>query len=203
MQIVTHKVFGKGQIINRVENGNSIQIDVKFERNGMEKTFSLPKSFEDGFLTAEGDLKKEIDAIIENRKNADKAKREAMEQAVADARKTTSSSGKRKNSSTPTVSWQTLVSASDRTVKKEYETYLIDNGYAEFTPKGAESTVSQYVKRVNDVLEREHLTWSSLENHISNLLSLYGKGGAKEDFGNIQHQTVIYALKAFDKFING
>ena len=70
MQTVTHKIFGRGQVVAREEKENGTYITVKFERTGEEKRFAIPKSFEDGILVAEGDLKNEIDSAIDAKNEA-------------------------------------------------------------------------------------------------------------------------------------
>lgn len=68
MDIVKHKLFGEGKVVNK--NGN--YITVKFQ-DGSEKQFVIPKSFEIGVLVAEGKLKLDIeDAIQMNRIRVEK-----------------------------------------------------------------------------------------------------------------------------------
>ena len=59
MDFVKHKLFGVGEVVSR--KGNCLI--VKFEDNS-EKKFAIPQSFQLGILTAEGDLKKEVDDAI-------------------------------------------------------------------------------------------------------------------------------------------
>ena len=59
MDFVKHKLFGIGEVVSR--KGNCLI--VKFEDNS-EKKFAIPQSFQLGILTAEGDLKKEVDDAI-------------------------------------------------------------------------------------------------------------------------------------------
>ena len=60
MKTVTHKIFGLGEVIQTNDN----RITVRFQNDNSERTFSIPQSFQMGFLTAEGDLKIEIDNVI-------------------------------------------------------------------------------------------------------------------------------------------
>ena len=62
MEIVKHKLFGEGQVVSRTET----TLVVRFQ-NGDEKKFAIPQSFQLGFLTAEGNLKNEIDNIIKQK----------------------------------------------------------------------------------------------------------------------------------------
>ena len=62
MEIVKHKLFGEGQVVSRTET----TLVVRFQ-NGDEKKFAIPQSCQLGFLTAEGNLKNEIDNIIKQK----------------------------------------------------------------------------------------------------------------------------------------
>lgn len=61
--MIIHKTFGAGEIIDR-DDKNSIT--VRFG-NGKELRFVIPESFEKGFITADGDLKEEVERIIAKR----------------------------------------------------------------------------------------------------------------------------------------
>ena len=198
MQTVTHNIFGRGQVVGREEKENGTYITVKFERTGEEKRFGIPRSFEIGVLVAEGDLKDEVDSAIVAKNEAIKAAREAMEEAVAEEH--ANQHGRVARNHVTTAAWNTTVTNADIAVKAAYEAYLIEKGYSEITPGGSDSTVPQYVKAVDDVVSKEHLTWSSLPSHISDIVALYGEGGAKESDGNYHHKTVINALRRFEEF---
>ena len=96
--------------------------------------------------------------------------------------------------------WNTVVTAADRRIQDDYEAYLLNKGYAEFTPSGSYSTVPQYMSAVESVLAEERLTWSTLESQLSRIIPLYDKGGAKEALGNRSNRTWINALMRFSEF---
>ena len=66
MQTVTHNIFGIGEVIAKEVKENDIYITVRFT-SGKEMRLAV-KSFEDGFATAEGDLKEEIEKVISDKK---------------------------------------------------------------------------------------------------------------------------------------
>ncbi len=192
MQAIRHKLFGKGTIISKELKEIGSYITVRFESNGKESRFAIPESFMTGLLITEGNLTDEVKAAIEAKNKAEKAAREARAAISISCVRSSRASG--------THTWEVVVSNADRMVRDDYEAYLINEDYTEITPNGAPSTVPQYMRAIESVLEEEHLTWSALEPQISHIVSLYGEGGVKEAIGNKQHKTVINALKRFEEF---
>ncbi len=76
MEFVKHKLFGFGEVISR----DGKYLIVKFDDNS-EKKFIIPQSFQLGVLTAEGDLKKEVDDAIKTEDVLAK-KREAKQMMI-------------------------------------------------------------------------------------------------------------------------
>ena len=87
-------------------------------------------------------------------------------------------------------------------MKKEFENYLILQGYSLTTPSGNPSTVYDYIKRIDKVCIWENCTWETLATNISNIVRVYDIGGLKENLGNLSHRAVINALKRFRDFLN-
>ncbi|MBQ7407925.1 MAG: hypothetical protein IJW13_01435 [Clostridia bacterium] len=88
-------------------------------------------------------------------------------------------------------------------LKVEFEQYLIKQGYSVITPSGNPSTVYDYIKRIDKVIEWEHLySWDELAKNISKYVSQYGIGGIKQAYGQKSHAAVINALLAFQRFLN-
>ena len=87
-------------------------------------------------------------------------------------------------------------------MKKEFQDYLINQGYSIKTPSGNPSTVYDYQKRIDKVCEWEGYTWETLANNIGRIVVMYDIGGAKENLGNLSHRAVINALKQFKKFVH-
>lgn len=85
-------------------------------------------------------------------------------------------------------------------MKKEFENYLIERGYQQFTPRGLPSTVYDYSKRIEKVLEWENLTWQQLAKNIAEICDEYDIGGIKEELGKQSHNAVINALKRFQEY---
>ena len=76
----------------------------------------------------------------------------------------------------------------------------ITAGYAVFTVNGYASTVPQYSRAIEKVLQKEALTWAELKKNIDNVIPKYDVGGVFEDFGNKSKKTVINALRRFGEF---
>ena len=193
MQTVTHKIFGIGEVIAKEVKENDIFITVRFT-SGKEMRLAV-KSFEDGFVTAEGDLKEEIEKVISDKK-ALEAKKHAAFIASTIAHTTTTAghtSGKKAYS-------KMVVSGPIATA---FEAYLINEGYAIETPSGHPSTVYSYISAIeNDVLDEEHISWDMLKSNIDSILPIYDVGGKKEHIGAKSKYTVINALKRFAEFVN-
>lgn len=83
---------------------------------------------------------------------------------------------------------------------KQFELYLIRQGFSVRTPSGNPSTVYDYCKRVNRVCADENLTWETLAVHIATFVREYDIGGSKETEGSKSHRAVINALKAYKAF---
>lgn len=86
-------------------------------------------------------------------------------------------------------------------MEKEFENYLIEKGYKQYTDRGARSTVYDYIKRINHISKWENTDWYGIANNIDSLLYQYDVGGAKQELGEKSHRAVINALKAFADFI--
>lgn len=181
MDFVKHKMFGIGQVVSREGN----YITVKFDNIG-EKKFIIPKSFQLGILTAEGNLKNEIDAAIkENKKTNSEIKNGYIKSQNTD------------NRLKKTVKIEVVGK-----IATDYEAYLIKKGYKKETETGLPSTVYAYIKAVDFVLNEENLSWTALVDKINIIIRKYDIGGEKEHLGNKSNKTVINALKRFRDYVN-
>lgn len=86
-------------------------------------------------------------------------------------------------------------------MKQQFEEYLIKKGYQQTTQDGRPSTIYAYIKRIDQVCDWEQTDWRGLADRIGVVVCLYGTGGAKEDFGNRSHKSVINALKRLADFL--
>ena len=192
MQTVTHKIFGIGEVIAKEVKENDIYITVRFT-SGKEMRLAV-KSFEDGFVTAEGDLKEEIEKIISDKKVLESKKRADFMASIAHTKTTAGHASGKKASSKMVVSGP---------IATAFEAYLINEGYATETPSGHPSTVYSYISAIeNDVLDAEHITWNMLKSNIDSILPIYDVGGKKEHIGAKSNYTVINALRRFAEFVN-
>ena len=193
MQTVTHKIFGIGEVIAKEVKENDIYITVRFT-SGKEMRLAV-KSFEDGFATAEGDLKEEIEKVISDKKVLESKKRADFIASTIAHTKTTAghASGKK-------ASYKMVVSGPIATA---FKAYLINEGYATETPGGHPSTVYSYISAIeNYVLDEEHISWDMLKSNIDSILPIYDVGGKKEHIGAKSNCTVINALRRFAEYVN-
>ena len=194
MQVVRHTVFGVGEVIAKEPTANGSKITVLFE-NGQEKIFSIPHSFMLGLMTVEGDLKDEVDKAIAEHK-ALQRKRDEELRAEAISRRSVAHGARHGVA-------EYHISASCAAILTDYETYLINAGYATETPSGNPSTVYSYIRAIEKhVLDSEHVTWTTLKDNIDSIVEKYDIGGDKEDVGAIGNCTVINALRRFKDFVN-
>lgn len=84
---------------------------------------------------------------------------------------------------------------------KQFENYLIQRGYKEFSAQGSKSTVFDCCFRISEICEKEQITLEKLSSDITRYLELYGQTGAKWIIGRRSHESYINALKQFRKFV--
>ena len=188
METVIHKIFGEGEIIKK----EGKYLTVKFE-NGKVIELAIPASFQNGLLSVSGALQDEVNEALENAKeNKEKALKEEAERARAAA--FASPTPQRRS-----TKGKTRVEITD-TVAKEYEAFLIKEGYSTETDSGMPSTVYSYIKAIEAVLDEEHMGWLTLKKEISRVIPVYDQGGTKESIGSKSNKTVINALKRFKEY---
>lgn len=83
---------------------------------------------------------------------------------------------------------------------ENFKSYLIKQGYSEYTPSGNPSTVYDYTKRVIKICKREGITIKQLAENINDYVEKYDTYGSEEEFGKRSHNAFINALKRFDDF---
>jgi hypothetical protein len=86
-------------------------------------------------------------------------------------------------------------------VLKNFETYLIEQGYSVQTSSGLPSTVYDYGNRVDKILERERISILKLAENIDFYVKKYDTDGTEAEYGNKSHRANINALKRFRDFI--
>lgn len=86
-------------------------------------------------------------------------------------------------------------------MKEQFKSWLIQNGYKEYTASGNPSTVYSYLKSIDFVCEKERSNWVELGIKIDYIIEMYDVGGAKSRFGEKSHRTVINALKRYGAFV--
>ncbi len=85
-------------------------------------------------------------------------------------------------------------------LKEKYREYLIKKGYKQVTPSGRDSTVPDYLRRIDGICEWENITWEKLYENIEYYCSLYEYDGPKSDLGAKSHNAYISALRRFNEF---
>lgn len=194
MQTVNHKIYGVGEVINRERREIGAYITVRF-KNEKEIRLAIPESFEIGVVSAEGDLKDDVEAAIATKKAYEQKRLEERRAAIAaDAASVPSNRHGRTSTSPVTVKGS---------IELAFEEYLANAGYCEYTASGNPSTVFSYTHAIKKVLEEEGLSWYSLQSDIENIVPIYDIGGVKQHIGAKSNCTVINALKRFNEFVNG
>lgn len=84
---------------------------------------------------------------------------------------------------------------------ENFKTYLIKQGYSEFTPSGNPSTAYDYMKRVNNICLREAISVKHLAANIDFYIDKYGPTGNDSDFGKRSNNAFINALRRFGEFV--
>ena len=82
----------------------------------------------------------------------------------------------------------------------QFQAYLVQKGYKEFSISGNPSTAIDYAWRVAKVCEKENYTVKQLADNINTILEQYGHCGQKWTIGRRSHESYINALKQFAKF---
>ena len=196
MFTVNHTKFGHGEIIGKEVKGDNIYFTIKFD-DGKVSRFLL-ESFENGQLTAEGNLKDEIDCAI-----SEKHDRELEKKNIASTlRKAVAAAMSVRSPRTRTRVIRPVAATVGGPTEAAYECYLIKSGYRIWSDSGKPSTVPRYVHGVNTVLEEEGISWTVLQREIDNIIDLYDVGGRKYHIGSRSNRTVINALKRFREFVN-
>lgn len=85
---------------------------------------------------------------------------------------------------------------------ENFKSFLIQQGYSEFTPSGNPSTVYDYMKRVRRICERENITVKGMAENIDFFIDKYGPTGNQSEFGKKSHNAYINALRRFGEFYN-
>ena len=194
MKTLRHKLKGTAQIIGRDEDF----ITIKYDRDGYESKVKFPEGFAFNMFVLDDELQREVDAALEKKKEAARIEREAREAQRAEAQSTTIThrSGTRRSARTFTRVQLT------GDYEKDFESFMLKNGYSAKTENDTKSTVYAYVNSVKSVMSDEGLDWTSLVKQISSIASIYDIGGAKEEIGDRGNRTVINALRRFEDFVN-
>ena len=191
MQTVKHKMFGIGEVVSKDIKDNDIYLTVRFT-SGKEMRLAV-KSFEDGIVTAEGDLKEEIEKSITDKK-AIEAKKRADFIAATTVNTAVAHVARHRTPARISVTGP---------IASAFEAYLINEGYSTETPSGHRSTVYSYIDAIErHVLDGDHISWDTLKLNIDSIVSMYDVGGSKESIGALSNSTVINALKRFREFVN-
>ena len=83
----------------------------------------------------------------------------------------------------------------------QFQAYLVQRGYREFSINGNPSTAIDYAWRIAKVCEKENYTVKQLADNINTILEQYGDCGQKWTIGRRSHESYINALKQFRKFV--
>ena len=195
-EVVIHKKHGMGQVVGRRFRENGAYITVEFE-DGKVMDMVIPDSFEKDCVDAQGALKEEVDKALA-------IKRELQEKLAAErlAAQTVAVSSPIVTNPKRTGRKPAKKLTVKSTLQIEYEEYLIAAGYPTVGISGNKSTVPQYSRAVEKVVEREGLTWNQFADDIDNIVKKYDKNGPEEDFGKRGNRTIINALYCFAEMLD-
>ena len=194
--MVIHKKHGKGQVVSREVKENGAYITVEFE-DGKIMKMVIPDSFEKDCVEAQGVLKEEVEKALVIKKELEE--KLALERLAA---KTVTVSAPATVNTKRIGRKPTSKVVTKGPLQIEYEEYLKAAGYPVYGIKGNKSTVPQYSRAVEKVIEREGLTWNQLANDITEIVKKYDKNGPEEDFGNRGNRTIINALYRFAEMLD-
>ena len=83
----------------------------------------------------------------------------------------------------------------------QFQKFLIQKGYKEFSANGSPSTVIDYAWQLEKICLREGMTEQQPADNITTVLKQYDKSGDKWCVGHRSHESYINALKQFRKFV--
>ena len=93
------------------------------------------------------------------------------------------------------------VASANKITPDSFKAFLIAEGYKVYTEAGKPSTVYMYLDAVNEVTALEKCNMAELAGKIAAIVKKYDKKGSKEKIGSKSHDTVINALKTFQRFV--
>lgn len=194
MKTLKHKWLGTATIIRREGD----RMTIKYDKSDSEVILKMPDSFVSGMFLIDDELQREVDAALEEKKEAARIEREARDAQRAEAQSTTIThrSGTRRSGRIFTRVQLT------GDYEKDFESFMLKNGYSAKTENDTKSTIYAYVNSVKSVMSDEGIDWTSLVKQISSIASVYDIGGAKEEIGDRGNRTVINALRRFEDFVN-
>ena len=194
MATLRHKLYGEAEII--CKEGN--RLTIRYKKSGKETQIQLPEALSLGLFVLDDELQREVDAVIEAKKEAARIAREEREAKRVQEQATTKvlANGTKRSGKT----FVSIKRTGD--IEKDFESFLKANNYSEETKNGTKSTVYFYVNAVKVVIEDEGLDWAALMQEISEVVRIYDIGGAKEEVGYRGNNTVINALRRFQDFVN-
>lgn len=194
MKTLKHKWLGTATIIRREGD----RMTIKYDKSDSEVILKMPDSFVSGMFLIDDELQREVDAALEEKKEAARIEREARDAQRAEAQSTTIThrSGTRRSGRIFTRVQLT------GDYEKDFESFMLKNGYSAKTENDTKSTVYAYANSVKSVMSDEGIDWTSLVKQISSIASVYDIGGAKEEIGDRGNRTVINALRRFEDFVN-
>ena len=83
----------------------------------------------------------------------------------------------------------------------QFQAYLVQRGYREFSINGNPSTACDYPWRIGKIIEKEGITLEELSNNIQKYMELYKRNGERWSLSRRSHESYYNALKNFRKFI--
>ena len=83
----------------------------------------------------------------------------------------------------------------------QFQAYLVQRGYKEYSINGNPSTAIDYTWRISKICEREGITEQALADRINEYLQIYSPKGDKWILSKRSHQSYWNALRNYRKFV--
>ena len=89
----------------------------------------------------------------------------------------------------------------DKTMRKQYEQFLVQHGYSARTGKLQKSTIANYLSALSLAAHLENMTLEQLAANIDTITIAYSQGGPKAETGKLRSRALRSSLVQFSRFV--
>ena len=90
----------------------------------------------------------------------------------------------------------------NKNMREKFKNYLINDEINKSGKKLKDSTINDYLYRVERICREENITLEVLAKNIDSYVEIYGPVGNKSKFGKGSHNSYISSLKHFQIFLS-